>query len=476
MKKSLKISLIAAAGVLGAALLSFSTLTGIRTYKIASCEEAEPLSDLEKLSLDVFLTQKYQNREQLVSSLPYNFKMPELDIGAKSAIIIDSANGNIVYEKNADEVIPPASMTKLFCMYVVDDAISSGRFSYEDIIPLPPESWACNMPPHSSLMFLGEGQSVTLEELLQGLSVASGNDAAYALAYTVSGSMEAFIEKMNDVAKQNNLLNTRFVESSGYSELNTTTSREMAAFSRLYLSEHPLSLKKFHGLQSFTYPKEHNLAQGDKLQAQDFSQGLPRHITMPITQRNTNPLLGVLDGCDGLKTGYIDESGYNLSLTAIRNGTRFISVTMGGPGSNAREGNQWRVHDGTELMEYAFANFASYTDMSRVKPYFVRAAGTKTTGLNLLPAFNPKAVTVPFIYGDSVYDSLENVQVVTNLPSRIEGDILPGTVLGSVDFILDGHLLDSVPLVSDREIKKANLLVRLSDKIVFNIIELRSKN
>ena len=111
-------------------------------------------------------------------------------------------NGNIVYEKNADEIIPPASMTKLFAMYVVEEQVRKGILSYDQIIPLPEESWACNMPPRSSLMFLGEGQIVTLEELLLGLCISSGNDAAYALAYTVCGNMEDFVALMNEEAKK----------------------------------------------------------------------------------------------------------------------------------------------------------------------------------------------------------------------------------------------------------------------------------
>ena len=136
-------------------------------------------------------------------------------------------------------------------------------------------------------MFLGKGQNVTLEELLLGLSICSGNDAAYALAYITCGSMETFVERMNQVAENLGLQNTHFVESSGYSENNTTTAKEMAAFCRIYIKNHPESIKRFHSVLDFTYPKKHNLADGDVIQAQDFSKGIPEHITMPVTQKNT---------------------------------------------------------------------------------------------------------------------------------------------------------------------------------------------
>ena len=103
-------------------------------------------------------------------------------------------------------------MTKLFAMHVVMEEVRLGNLSYDDIIDLPPETWACNMPPHSSLMFLGKGHIVTLEELLLGMAISSGNDAAYAVAYKICGSMQDFVARMNDVAQQYGLKNTHFVD------------------------------------------------------------------------------------------------------------------------------------------------------------------------------------------------------------------------------------------------------------------------
>ena len=335
-------ALVAAAALL---IISFFTFTAVRAVNFKKTTNARKLSAQEMSSLGNLLINQYPQKYQYLKSLPYNIGKPQLDVWAKSAILIDVSNGNVLYEKNADAVIPPASMTKLFAMYVVEEEVAAGHLSYDQVIPLPPECWACNMPPHSSLMFLGQGQRVTLEELLLGLSICSGNDAAYALAYAVCGSMDEFVERMNRAAAELGLTHTHFVESSGYSELNQTSAREMADFAAAYLLRFPSSLHRFHSVLNFTYPKAKNLAPGDKLQTQDFSQGLPKKITMSITQENTNPLLGKLEGCDGLKTGYIDESGYNLTLTAVRGQTRFLSVTMGGPGNNAREGQAGRGHD-----------------------------------------------------------------------------------------------------------------------------------
>lgn len=466
MKRSVKFVLSC---TLASIILSFGIILGSRALKISKCDEADPLTENQEQELGKILEDFYAERRQILKPLPYTITPTELNLGCESAILVDTSNGNILYEKNADQIIPPASMTKLFSMYVVDNAISQGVISYDTEIIPPPESWACNMPPHSSLMFLGKNQKVTISELLSGLSVASGNDAAYALAYTLYGNMDDFVEAMNNVASWYGLSNTRFVESSGYSELNQTTAREMAAFSTIYINQHPDSLENFHGLQSFSYPKQKNLTNGYKVQSQDFNGSFPETITMTITQRNTNPLLGIMDGCDGLKTGYIDESGYNLALTARRHGTRFLSVTMKGPGNNPKEGNEWRKRDGTTLMEWAFRSFADYKDMTRVKPYFVRAKGGKTIGVNLVPAYNPESVTVPFISGNSAEESVQNVKVITKLPDYLEGNIEAGTEYGKVEFVLDDFILDSVPLVADRSVKKANLFIRAADSIIYKI-------
>ena len=130
----------------------------------------------------------FEQLEQFNVYLPSN---------AGSAIIIDTSKGNILYEKNADEIIPPASMTKLVVMYVIFQEIAAGGISLDDIVPLPAESWSVNLPRDSSIMFLGQNQTVTVDELLKGMSVASGNDAAIAAALYISANFKNFLTRMN---------------------------------------------------------------------------------------------------------------------------------------------------------------------------------------------------------------------------------------------------------------------------------------
>lgn len=456
-------------------LISFCTFTALRAFDFKKTQTARELTSQESASLENLLIQQYPEKYKNLKVLPYKISQPQLDIWAKSAILIDVSNGNVLYQKNADLIIPPASMTKLFAMYVVEEEVAAGRLSYDQVIPLPAESWACNMPPHSSLMFLGKDQRVTLEELLLGLSICSGNDAAYALAYTVCGSMEEFVERMNRAARELGLKNTHFVESSGYSELNKTTAREMADFAAAYLRRHPESLHRFHSVLDFTYPKERNLAPGDKLVAQDFTQGLPQKITMPITQQNTNPLLGKLEGCDGLKTGYIDESGYNLALTAVRGQTRFLSVTMGGPGSSTKEGQAGRVHDGTELMEWAFKNFADYSLELKVHSYYVRSFNASEKMIRLAPAYQERTFTAPYISGNTMAENLEAIKVEVQLPDYCWGSVEQGSLQGKIVISSGDYILEEIPLVADRSLKKKGGLYSLSDKLILSALDFMNR-
>ena len=466
-RKNTKLSLgikIAGVGAV-AGILAFGILVWGRANGFSKNQNATDLSENQKTQLVQTIFQNYPQEDDILKPLPFKFNFPQLEIGADSAILINMDNGNVIYEKNADEVIPPASMTKLFAMYVVEEQVRKGILSYDQIIPLPEESWACNMPPHSSLMFLGKDQVVTLEELLLGLCICSGNDAAYALAYTVCGNMEDFVALMNEEAKKIGLINTSFVESSGYSELNTTTAREMATFCRYYLTNHPESLKRFHSVPSFTYPKQKNMAPGDVLKAQDFTKGFPEKITMSITQKNTNPLLGKMEGCDGLKTGYIEESGYNLSLTAQRNGTRFLSVTMKGPGKSTWEGQQGRIKDGTALMDYAFYSFATYKS-EKIKPYKVKTFASENYAINLVPTYSEDSICMPYITGSSMKENLEAVKVDVVIPKYIFGNIQCGTEYGKIVISLDNYLIKEIPLIADRTSPEKNIFVKLADKIL----------
>lgn len=416
--------------------------------------EPEDLTQEESILLEERKKALYP--DSILKELPYKTVPAELNINAEAAILIDTANGCVLYEKNADQQIPPASMTKLVVMYVVEQEINSGRISYGDIVPLPPESWAVNQPPDSSLMFLAEGQKVTLHELLEGLSVSSGNDAAYAVAYYVSGSIEAFIERMNKEIEKLGLSSTHFVEPSGYSDKNITTARDFAAFARIYLERYPESLKKYHSLEAFSYPQPWNLPE-------DFSSlSVPASVRRfypdkPIKQNNTNKTLGLIPGADGLKTGFIDESGYNLAYTVKRGDTRFLSITLRGPGNGTWEGNKYRVEDAQTFTDFAFNTFTT------VRPHAVDdipiiIAGGKKNSIKLTQE-SAEAISVPHIAGAGLKADGEGAGIYlstkVSVPSYIDAPIKAGEEYGSVTYSLGNTILATIPLIADRDVEES---------------------
>jgi len=270
--------------------------------------------------------------------------MPEIE--SRSAVLIDACTGALLYFKNGDDEIPPASLAKLMTMRLVMKEITEGRASYDEIIPITVESWAQSQPPRSSLMFLEPGQTVTLREILLGLAVPSGNDAAVAAALRVAPNMEAFVYLMNAEAKAMGLGVTTFADASGYSNQNMTTAREFAYFCMLYIKAHPNSLKDFHSVQSFSFPLEANVPE-NRL-----------NNIRTITQEPQNFLLRTFPGADGLKTGFIPDSRYNIALTAQREGTRFILVLMGSPTRRSR------LAESELLLTWAFENFKTVRPVS----------------------------------------------------------------------------------------------------------------
>lgn len=382
-----------------------------------------------------------------------------LPVYARSAILLDAATGEVLYEKNADQAIPPASLTKIAAIYTALMAERNGEISLDDKVHLTEESWAQNMPPGSSLMFLGPLQTVTVRELIEGMCVVSGNDAAVALAIHVSGSVPSFVERMNAEMKKRGLAYTSFVEPTGLSEFNTTTAREFAYLAKAYIQEFPQNLESFHSREEFSYPNPWNLEPGNN--------------ELPVKQTATNKLLSVLPGTDGLKTGFIFESGYNLALTVQRNGVRFLSVTMGGPGTGTREGNHFRVLDGTTLMEWAFSSFTTISLSEPKKQHITVWGGTVPTISLLFPA--DTLVTIP-LAGENPQNTVSRIELKLSIPREVQAPVRAGDALGRAEYILDGETMLSVPLIADRDSPIASRRVRYLDRFARSISRFVSVN
>ncbi len=426
-----------------------------------AAKNAPLLEQIQEQEISNKLDALYPERLELLRDLPYEAPAADFELQAGAAILVDYNTGFVIYQKNAGQVIPPASMTKLFLMRSVLEKVREGKAALDQTIPLDQRSWACSAPPHSSLMFLGKGQMATLEDLLCGLSVASGNDAAAAVAYSLFGSMENFIGQANALAKGLGLQKTEIVEPSGYSENNLTTPREMAAFCRAYIRDYPDALQKFHSIKTFVYPKERNLPPEQRGRAsQDFSRGIPQEIWTQFEFENTNKLLGVLPGCDGIKTGHINESGYNLALTTKRGEERWISVTMLGPGENLREGDAGRCADGTALHEWAYKNFRSFDAAAFGQTEFVVPLyGSEKMFARLVLK---EAATLPVPKNSSPL-------VRAKTPKYLFGKIDFGRPCGSLEIVDGGRVLFEIPLVAAEECRAANQFVQRCDEIILRL-------
>ena len=364
-----------------------------------------------------------------------------------SAIVMDAATGAVLFEKDSGREIPPASLAKLMTMHLALNAALRKTVSLDDVVALPPATWARNQPPRSSLMFLDEGQTVTLRELLLGLAIPSGNDAAVAVALYLAPSIEDFAAMMNAEAQRIGLTRTFFAEPSGISEKNMTTAADFALFCREYLRLHPETIANYHTVPELAYPKEENLPA--------YQRGISRQ---PIVQLNHIPLLGEFEGADGLKTGYIDEAGYNAAVTAERDGTRFIAVVLGVP---ADLGGIWgpraRAEDCRRLLEWAYANYKTLRPPAPEIPN-MRVWKSKQKFVVLKPAEDTATTT---LIGRGVDPSWE-----IELFSPLVAPLAIGAEAGKLRLYDRDGLLREIPLITTEYAGEAGFWRRLWDSIV----------
>jgi serine-type D-Ala-D-Ala carboxypeptidase (penicillin-binding protein 5/6) len=298
---------------------------------------------------------------------------PQFETPARYAYLIDLSSGAVLYAKNADARMPPASMAKMMTSNVAFDLIKRGALKLDKMCTVRPETWQkWHGPQAGSTMFLSPNEQVSVENLLHGIITLSGNDASVVLAECIAGTEEAFVGQMNEQAKRLGLTNSRFGNANGWPDEGRTyvSARDLATLARAEIEHFPDLYKKFYGQVSFTWGK--TLGSG-----QD------------ITQSNRNPILGKVPGADGLKTGHTDEAGYGFTGSAEQNGRRLIEVLAGLPSWNAR------VQESTRLIQWGFGAW-------QAKPLFSAGAKVGTAKVQLgssseVPLVAPRnlAVTVP---------------------------------------------------------------------------------
>jgi D-alanyl-D-alanine carboxypeptidase (penicillin-binding protein 5/6) len=298
---------------------------------------------------------------------------PQFDTPAKYAYLIDLSSGAVLYEKNADARMPPASMAKMMTTDVAFELIDSKQLPLNKMCTVRPETWQkWHGPQAGSTMFLSPNEQVSVENLLHGIVTLSGNDASVVLAECIAGTEQAFTDQMNALAKKIGMTNSHFGTANGWPDNGVTyvSARDLATLARYEIENHYGLYKKFYSQPSFTWGKTMGAGQD-------------------ITQQNRNPILGVVPGADGLKTGHTDEAGYGFTGSAEQNGRRLIEVLAGLPSWNDR------VVQSRRLIEWGFNAW-------HAKPLFQAGAKVGTARVQLgseseVPLVAPRnlAVTVP---------------------------------------------------------------------------------
>ena len=341
-------------------------------------------------------------------------------MGAKSAILIDSASGKVLFEKNADEKLAPASMTKLGSMLMIMEAIDNGNLKLDDKVTISEE--AANMG--GSQVFLEAGEVYTVHDLLKGVAIASGNDAVVALAEKVAGSQGEFVKMMNKRFKEIGAKNTNFVNAHGLdAEGHYSTARDMSIIAQ--------ELLKHEKILEYTSIYEEYLEKND---------GTKTWLV------NTNKLVRFYNGVDGLKTGYTTTAGYCLTATAKKDNFRLISVVMG------EETSENRSSDTVKLLNYGFNTYKINTIKTQDEILGkVRVEGGKNDYANIVLL---EDATELLKNTDEVNEYKFNLKV-----NKIKAPVKHGDIVGSAEVIdQDGNIIDEVNVTVKEDVKKANLL------------------
>ncbi len=357
--------------------------------------------------------------------------MPE--ITAKQAIAIDYQTGFVMFERNADERMPPSSMSKIMTAYMVFEALKNKQLALDDMLPVSERAWRMQ----GSKMFVPLNGRVKVEDLIRGMIVQSGNDACIVLAEALAGSEEAFAERMNAVGKTLGLANTNFRNATGWPDPDHyTTARDLATLARRVIDDHP----EFYG-----YYKQLN-----------FTFGRDERTGREITQGNRNPLLYRNIGADGIKTGHTESAGYGLTASAVRDGRRVIAVF------NGWASMRLRAEESERMIDWAFREFQTYRVFSAGQE-IDRAdiwLGLKSS-VPLLAA-QDVAITMPRRFRSQL-------QAKISYDSPVPAPILAGQQLGHISLSAPGVPTVEVPLVAQEGVDRLGYSGRLGAAVNYLI-------
>ncbi len=347
------------------------------------------------------------------------------DTDVEHILLIDQGTGTVLFQRNADAPIPPASLAKLMALAVTFDAIAAGEITLDTGFRVSDNAWRKGgAASGASTMFAVQGSTIRVEDLLRGIIIQSGNDAAIAIAEGIAGSESAFAERMNIEAARIGLTGSHFVNPTGLpAEGQFVTARDMAVLAAYILQNHQRFLPIFSE-REFTWSE--------------------------ITQRNRNPLLGLDIGVDGMATGFTEEAGFGLVATALRNGRRLIAV-IGGAATEAERSDVAR-----RLLEWGYTAFA----MTNVFP------ARQTIGAADL--FGGTQPTVGLVLAEDLFlllptTDIDRVRARIVYSGPVPVPVAAGAEIGYLQILLDGQELARRPLLADQSVGVGPLLNRAGD-------------
>ncbi len=344
------------------------------------------------------------------------------DIDATSYILIDASSGNVIAEKDADIHHPPASLTKLMTIYITFKDLASGRLQLDTLVPISDDAWRTG----GSRMFIKPGSQISVQDLIQGVVVVSGNDASTALSQFIGGTEDAFVQIMNQQASALGMANTHFMDATGLPNPDHfSTARDLGTLARAIVSDYP-QYYHFFGEKWFTYNG--------------------------IKQPNRVSLLWRDEGVDGMKTGHTDAAGYCLIASALQNNTRLIAVVLGTPSEAARN------NDAQALLRYGFHFFTTtklYDANQAIAQVRVYGGENKYVSIG---AEKPLNVTIPT-------NAYKDMKASMDAPKSVKAPVQKGQVLGQVTITIKDKVIMTTPLVALQDDAKGGMFRRLTDWI-----------
>jgi D-alanyl-D-alanine carboxypeptidase (penicillin-binding protein 5/6) len=363
-----------------------------------------------------------------------SYACANFDVKARTAILLDYHSGEILYEKDPDRKIFPASMTKIMTSIIAFDLIKNGELSLDDKFIVSENAWRLSESGYSS-MFIMVGDQITVENLLKGIIISSGNDACVALAEGIAGTEEEFAILMTEKAKEIGMENTNFSNSSGInSPDNLSTVRDIMIMSKYLIKNYPDYYEYFKE-KKFTW----NRTGGD-----------------PITQGNRNPLLYKNLGADGIKTGYLSYEKYSLASSINRNGRRLIAVGSGFNSKNSRSRESIKLHT------YGLTNYDLVQITKANEPFYK------------IDVWLGKENFVQSYTKEDIYKTIKKakkklLKVSVNYDGPIEAPIKKDDKIATLKVVYNDELIGEYDLLSLKEVKKVNFLSRLFKSINYLI-------